>query len=70
VKALYRRKNPVKKVLKLPFDSGYLDLELDEKMNFIYASSLKDAFEKAYEIKGPKAKITVIPDGVAVITKK
>ena len=48
----------------------YLDRELVEKMNFIYAESLTDALEQAWEIKGRGAKITVIPDGVAVITKK
>ena len=29
-----------------------------------------EALEKAYQIKGHDSKITVIPDGVAVITRR
>jgi nickel-dependent lactate racemase len=46
-----------------------LSKELVEKMNFVYASSLDEAMEKAFALKGSDATVTVIPDGVAVITR-
>ncbi|MGD1820191.1 MAG: nickel-dependent lactate racemase [Pleomorphochaeta sp.] len=46
-----------------------LDKKTVEKMGFIYAENPKEALDLAYEIKGNKAKVTVIPDGVAVIIK-
>ena len=47
-----------------------LSKELVEKMNFVYASSLDEAMEKAFALKGTDATVTVIPDGVAVITRR
>ena len=55
---------------KIILVTRYLERELVEKMNFIYASNMDEALEKAYALKGEKAKITIIPDGVAVITKQ
>jgi len=46
-----------------------LNKELVEKMNFVYASSIEEAMETAFRIKGTDATVTVIPDGVAVITR-
>ncbi len=50
--------------------TDYLDKELVEKMNFIHAADMDDALDKAFRLKGSDAKITVIPDGVAVITRR
>jgi len=36
----------------------------------VYASSLDEAMEKAFALKGSEATVTVIPDGVAVITRR
>ena len=47
-----------------------LNKELVEKMNFVYASSIEEAMETAFRIKGTDATVTVIPDGVAVITRR
>ena len=47
-----------------------LSRELVEKMNFVYAASIDEAMAIAYERKGPDATVTVIPDGVAVITRR
>lgn len=47
-----------------------IDKDLVEKMGFIYASDVNEALDKALMIKGNEAKVTVIPDGVAVIVKK
>jgi nickel-dependent lactate racemase len=47
-----------------------LDKELVEKMGFLYAENVNSALNLAYKIKGNKAKVTVIPDGVSVIIKK
>ena len=55
---------------KIILVTEYLEKELVERMNFIHASNLNEALEKAYEIKGHDSKITVIPDGVAVITRR
>ena len=55
---------------KIILVTEYLDKELVERMKFIHASNLTEALEKAYKIKGHDSKITVIPDGVAVITRR
>ena len=47
-----------------------LDRELVEKMNFIHAAGLDEAVETAFKIKGSDAKVTIIPDGVAVIVRR
>ncbi len=47
-----------------------LEKELVEKMGFIYARDVNTALDIAYELKGNKSKVTVIPDGVSVIIKK
>lgn len=46
-----------------------LEQNLVEQMGFIYANDVNKAMKIAYEIKGNEAKVTVIPDGVAVIIK-
>lgn len=48
----------------------YLDRETVEKANMIHASSLDEALETAYEIKGRDAQVVVIPDGVSVLAVK
>lgn len=48
----------------------YLDRETVEKANMIHASSLDEALETAYRLKGPDAKVVVIPDGVSVLAVK
>lgn len=45
----------------------YLDHELVRKANMIPASTPDEALSIAYEMKGPDAKVVVIPDGVAVL---
>lgn len=45
----------------------YLDHELVRKANMIPASTPDEALAIAYEMKGPDAKVVVIPDGVAVL---
>ena len=45
----------------------YLDHELVRKANMIPASTPDKALAIAYEMKGPDAKVVVIPDGVAVL---
>ena len=45
----------------------YLDHELVRKANMIPASTPDEALVIAYEMKGPDAKVVVIPDGVAVL---
>lgn len=47
-----------------------LPQQLVEKMGFLYADNIDKALETAYRLKGPTAKVTVIPDGVAVIIKR
>lgn len=47
-----------------------LEKNLVEKMGFIYAKDVNEALDKALKIKGKDTKVTVIPDGVAVIVKK
>jgi len=46
-----------------------IDKELVRKANFIPASTIEEALETAYAIKGKNAKVVVIPDGVAVVIK-
>jgi nickel-dependent lactate racemase len=46
-----------------------LDKTVVEKMGFLYAEDVNAALHLAYKIKGEKAKVTVIPDGVSVIIK-
>ena len=48
----------------------YLDRETVEKANMIHASSLDEALETAYRIKGRDAGVVVIPDGVSVLAVK
>lgn len=48
----------------------YLGRETVEKANMIHASSLDEALEKAYQLKGRNAKVVVIPDGVSVLAVK
>ncbi len=45
----------------------FLDHEIIKKMNILPASTLDEALNKAYEIKGGNASVVVIPDGVAVM---
>lgn len=40
-----------------------------EAMKMDYAPSLEAAFAKAVAAKGPKAKVTVIPDGISVVVR-
>jgi nickel-dependent lactate racemase len=47
-----------------------LPQETVEAMGFIYCADITAALEKAYSIKGPSAKVTIIPDGVSVIVKE
>ncbi len=47
-----------------------LDRSTVEHMHFIYASSIDDAVETAFAIKGKDASVTVIPDGVGVIVRR
>lgn len=48
----------------------YLDRETVEKANMRHASSVDEALEMAYAIKGRKARVVVIPDGVSVLAVK
>lgn len=48
----------------------YLDRETVKKANMIHASSLDEALETAYRIKGRDAGVVVIPDGVSVLAVK
>lgn len=48
----------------------YLDRETVEKANMRHASSVDEALEMAYAIKGQKARVVVIPDGVSVLAVK
>jgi lactate racemase len=47
-----------------------IDRATVEKMNFIYATAMDEALEKAFALKGREAKVTVIPDGVGVIVRR
>jgi len=47
-----------------------IDRNTVEKMNFIHAESIQSALEKAFELKGRDAGVTVIPDGVGVIVRR
>lgn len=48
----------------------YLDHELLRRANLMAASSLDEAMEMAFAIKGKDASVVVIPDGVAVLPVK
>ncbi|MCD8075500.1 MAG: nickel-dependent lactate racemase [Lachnospiraceae bacterium] len=48
----------------------YLNKEEVEKANMLHASTLDEALEMAYEIKGRDAEVVVIPDGVSVLAVK
>ena len=50
--------------------SEYLNEEQVKKANLIPAKNLKEAMEKAFEIKGKDSDVVVIPDGVAVMIKR
>ena len=43
------------------------DPEMIKKMHMQHAATFEEALEKAFQIKGKAAKITVIPDGVSVV---
>ncbi|MGE5627462.1 MAG: nickel-dependent lactate racemase [Solirubrobacterales bacterium] len=45
------------------------DPEMIKNMHMEHAYSFEEALERAYEIKGNNAKVTVIPDGVSVIVR-
>lgn len=47
-----------------------LDRKIVEKMGFMYAETVDEALAAAFILKGEDAKVTVIPDGVAVIVRK
>ncbi len=46
------------------------DPKMIEDMYMIHASTVEEALQKAREIKGEDARITIIPDGVSVIVKE
>ncbi|MDC7286575.1 nickel-dependent lactate racemase [Blautia schinkii] len=48
----------------------YLDRKAVERANMIHASSLDEALEIAYSLKGKDAEVVVIPDGVSVLAVK
>jgi lactate racemase len=48
----------------------HMDHELIKKLYMIPASTVDEALEMAYSIKGRRASVTVLPDGVAVIIKE
>lgn len=48
----------------------YLNREMVEKANMLHASSLDEALETAYQLKGQDAEVVVIPDGVSVLAVK
>lgn len=45
------------------------DPEMIKKMHMQHAYTFEEALAKAFQIKGKDAKITVVPDGVAVVVK-
>ena len=47
-----------------------LEKSLVTAMGFLYADTVDNALQQAYEIKGKDAKTTIIPDGVSVIVKE
>ena len=47
-----------------------LEKSLVTAMGFLYADTVDNALQQAYEIKGKDAKATIIPDGVSVIVKE
>jgi len=51
------------------FVSDLVDPVLIESMHMELAKSMDEALERAYEIEGKDAKVTVIPDGLSVIVK-
>ncbi|MCD8250196.1 MAG: nickel-dependent lactate racemase [Lachnospiraceae bacterium] len=48
----------------------YLDRETVEKANMLHASTVDEALEMAYQLKGADASVVVIPDGVSVLAVK
>lgn len=52
---------------KIILISEGISKELAEKLFFIHADSLDDALEKAIELKGTEASISVMPDGPVII---
>lgn len=50
--------------------TSFLSHESVHKANMIPASSLDEAMQIAYELKGKDAKVAVIPDGVAILAVK
>ena len=50
--------------------STFLDHDLIRKANMIPASSVDEALEIAYGVKGKDAEVVVVPDGVAVVAVK
>lgn len=48
----------------------YLDHDIIRKANLLAASSLDEAMEMAFQMKGRDASVVVIPDGVAVLAVK
>ena len=48
----------------------FLDKKTVESANMLHASSVDEALEMAYAIKGKDASVVVIPDGVAVLAVK
>lgn len=54
---------------KIILVTSYLDHDVIRKMNIIPSSSIDEAMEIAYELKGRNASVTVIPDGVSVIVR-
>ncbi|WP_077611073.1 nickel-dependent lactate racemase [Clostridium sp. Marseille-P2415] len=49
--------------------SDMCDPEMIKNMHMQHAYTFEEALERAFQIKGKEAKITVIPDGVAVVVK-
>jgi len=47
----------------------HMDLKELERMGFLAYASFDEALEKAFELKGSDASVTVIPDGVSVIVR-
>jgi lactate racemase len=47
--------------------SEFMDRKTVESVNLIYAKTADEAMEKAFKIKGTKAGVVVIPDGVGTI---
>jgi nickel-dependent lactate racemase len=52
---------------KIILVSDFLDKKTVESINLIHAKSGDEAMEKALKIKGKKAEVVVIPDGVCTL---